>query len=306
LHVFSGAGATATGSHGSGTDLGGCASAISGVEIITASGETLALRRDRDEDFLAAPVNLGALGIVSALTLDTVPTFDITEYEYEGIPEPTFIENLEEIFASGYSVSVFTNWQGTTFDSARVKCLGGSPPMPEEWMGARWSRVPRIPRQGVVGPWCSRLPHEEAAPTRKGTQTEYFVPRALAREAIEEMIGLARLLGPVLRTSEIRTIAADDLWLSPCYRRDSLSIHFTWKEEMTDQPERLAPVLATIESALAPFGARPHWGKLFSTAPEVLADLYEQMSAFGDLGRAHDPSGKFTNAFLERTLGLRS
>jgi xylitol oxidase len=105
-------------------------------------------------------------------------------------------------------------------------------------------------------------------------------------------------VAPVLQISEIRTIAADDLWLSTAYEQDSVALHFTWVKDM----DGVLPVLGLLEESLAPYGARPHWGKLFTTAPEVLRDRYPRLDAFHDLVRRYDPEGKFTNDFLSRRL----
>jgi len=103
-------------------------------------------------------------------------------------------------------------------------------------------------------------------------------------------------IAPLLQISEIRTIAADEFWMSPCYSRPSVAIHFTWRK---DWPA-VRTLLPTIEAQLAPFDARPHWGKLFTMEPVRLRGLYPRMNDFGELARASDPLGKFRNAFLDR------
>jgi xylitol oxidase len=99
----------------------------------------------------------------------------------------------------------------------------------------------------------------------------------------------------VLQISEIRTIAADDLWLSPAYGRESAAFHFTWVADA----DAVTPVLAAVEDRLMPLGARPHWGKVFTTSPEQVAGLYPRAEEFRRLAEEHDPAGKFRNAFVE-------
>jgi xylitol oxidase len=132
----------------------------------------------------------------------------------------------------------------------------------------------------------------------KELQSEYFVPR---RNAVEAILAVERLRGhvsPHLMISELRTIDADQLWMSPCYRQPSLAIHFTWKQEM----EAVSRVMPMIERELAPFGVRPHWGKLFTVPAAQLQQRYERWADFRDLIAAQDPGGKFRNEFLTANL----
>ncbi len=126
-------------------------------------------------------------------------------------------------------------------------------------------------------------------------QSEYFVPRKNAVEAIMAVYKLADQVGPHLLTTEIRTIAADNLWMSPCYKQDSVAIHFTWKQDWPN----VSKLLPIIERELAPFNARPHWGKMFTMAPAKLQSLYEKLPDFQDLIKEYDPQGKFRNGFLD-------
>jgi xylitol oxidase len=152
-------------------------------------------------------------------------------------------------------------------------------------------------QMGVPGPWYERLPHFKMGFTPsagKELQSEFFVPRQHAVEAILAVEKLHEKISPHLLITEIRTIAADDLWMSPCYQQDSVAIHFTWQQ---DWPAVKA-VLPEIENALAPFGVRPHWGKLFTIAPAVLRSRYKRLAEFVELAKMYDPQGKFRNEFL--------
>jgi xylitol oxidase len=105
-------------------------------------------------------------------------------------------------------------------------------------------------------------------------------------------------IAPLLQISEIRTIAADDLWMSPCYEQDCIGIHFTWKKDW----EGVRELLPVIEEHLSPFDARPHWAKLFTLPPARLEKLYKKLPDFRQLLQHYDPQGKFRNAFLDKHI----
>ncbi len=257
------------------------------------------------ERFRGAVVGLGALGVVATLTLDLVPAFDVRQYVYQGLPAAMLCSHFDEIFGSGYSVSVFTDWQGTRHSQVwvkqRVGAAGSWRPEPR-WMDATLAEKPLhpIPGQparyateqlGVPGPWHERLPHfrAEATPSSgQELQSEYLLPRQRAAAAFDALASLASVLAPVLQICEIRTVAPDDLWLSPSYQRDTVALHFTWIKDIAS----VTPVIAAIEHLLAPLGARPHWAKLFATAPHAVRALYPRSADFQQLRRDMDPAGK--------------
>lgn len=307
------AGACATGTHGSGNSNGNLATAVCAMEMITAGGDAVTMSREADGDrFRGAVVGLGALGIVTSLSLDIVPAFGIRQYVYENLPHEQLYEHLTDIFASAYSVSLFTDWRSPRIRQVWLKQRAGEhdPPTPgTRWYGALAADGPRHPvpglpaanstRQlGVPGPWHERLPHFRLDFTPSAgdeLQSEYLLPQRLAAGALRAIASIGDRVAPVLRISEIRTVAADDLWLSPSYRQDSMAIHFTW---INDVPA-VMPVLATVEDRLAPFGARPHWGKLFTTSPAAVSRLYDRLPDFQRLLRSLDPDGKFRNKFVD-------
>ncbi len=304
------AGACATGTHGSGDANGNLATAVSALQMVTAGGDLATLSRDGDgEAFRAAVVGLGALGIVTSLTLDLVPAFGIRQYVYEGLPRDQMDEHLAEIFASAYSVSLFTDWRRPWIRQVWLKRLAGEPAVPQRWLGAVLADGPRHPvpgmspvycteQLGAPGPWHLRLPHfrlEFTPSTGEELQSEYLVPRERASEALAAVGRVSDRVTPVLQISEIRTVAPDDLWLSPSYQRPSVAIHFTW---IKDQ-EAVTPVLAAIEDELAPLQARPHWAKLFSISPAALRGLYQRLPDFQRLRGEYDPAGKFGNDLVD-------
>ena len=317
------AGACATGTHGSGNGNQNLAGFVRGVRLVDASGDVVELTRGVDEDFPGAPVGLGALGVVTHLTVDVQPTFDVAQYVYEDVALDEVIEQHEDVYASGYSVSTFTNWasgraavwlklrRANDDDGDAGGDVGGfAEPRRPEWLGGRLAEhashpVPGMPAEnctqqlGVPGPWHERLPHfrPEFTPSNGAEiQSEFFVPRAAAVGAFEAMRGLGARIASVVQVSEIRSIAADDLWLSPTYGRDSFALHFTW----IDDRAAVTPVLAAIEDALLPLGARPHWGKLFVSGPEAALATYERAGDFRQLLGRRDPGGKFRNEFIDR------
>jgi alditol oxidase len=308
------AGACATGTHGSGDANGNLATAVTAVEMVAADGEVTALRRDADGDrFRAAVVGLGAFGIVTRMSLDIIPAFDVEQYVYEDLPCEQLKTHFDEIFSSAYSVSVFTGWQGSRHRMLWVKRRTGEHgwwrPEPR-WMGATLADRPRHPiagepassatqQLGVPGPWHERLPHfrlDFTPSSGEEIQTEYLMPRHVVSGALDAMAGIGERTAPVLKVSEIRTIAADGLWMSPSYQRDTVAFHFTWINDAA----AVTPVIAAIEDRLVPLGARPHWGKLFTVPPPVVSSLYERSADFAALLSQADPGGKFRNAFITR------
>jgi xylitol oxidase len=253
-------------------------------------------------------VGLGALGIVSELTLDLEPTFSVRQNLYLDLPFATLLENFSTIMGSAYSVSLFTPWRGEAIGQVWVKARGDAP-APADFFGAQpatraWHPIPEIDptpcteQMGVPGPWHLRLPHfrMEFTPSAGAElQSEYFVAAENAVPALKALKAIEDKIAPELMISEIRTIAADDLWMSPAYRQDSVAFHFTFKPNWP----AVANVLPQIEWALRPFNARPHWGKLFTMSPADVQAGFPRLEDFRGLLAAHDPAGKFRNDFVE-------
>lgn len=312
------AGSVATATHGSGTRNGCLATSVSGLEMITADGDLVTIDRDT-EHFDGTVVGLGALGIVVSVILDLVPTFGMRQRVYEDLPLEVLDDHFHDLIASAYSVCLFTDWreprltqiwinQRTDEDEPRS--------VTATWFTAAPAERPRHPvpefspasctlQLGALGRWHDRLPHfrPDFEPSSAGNelQSEYMVARQDAVRALHALGCVRNRIHPVLQVCEIRAVAADRLWMSPFYGRDSVSIHFTWIADM----RAVRPVVELVEEQLAPLRARPHWGKVFSTPPALMRSLYPRLTDFAKLACRYDPAGKFRNAFIDHYLSGR-
>ena len=300
-------GAIATATHGSGTGNQSLAAGVSALELIVADGSIRRLGRG-DADFDGAVVSLGALGLVTRVSLDVVPAFDLRQYVFEQLPWSAVEAELDAILAGGYSVSLFTTWDEPSVGTVWVKTREQLGPQP--YFGASPATQPHNPvpgahcdnateQLGVPGPSYDRLPHFRLGFTPSSgdeLQSEYVVPRHHGAAAVSELRRLGNAVSSLLLVSEIRSIAADTLWLSPFSEQDSIAFHFTWQP----RPAEVLAVLPQIESALAPFSVRPHWGKLFVGSAEALEAVYPKLPDFRRLAQGLDSGGKFHNAFLRR------
>ena len=307
------AGACATGTHGSGVTNGNLATSVLSFDLVKPDGSLVTLDRDHP-DFPAVTVGLGAFGIVTQLTLELQPAFDVRQDLFLDLPVSALEEHFDDIMSSGYSVSLFTTYGGDTVSEVWIKRRTDreAPDLPADFYGARAATEEMHPiagldpvnttsQLGVPGPWYDRLPHFRMGFTPsagKELQAEYFVARTDAVAAMRALRALGERIDPLLMISEVRTIRADDFWMSPAYRRDSVALHFTWKQE---EPAVRA-LLPLIEAALAPFAVRPHWGKLFTLETETLRQRYPRFDDFVALAQRYDPEGRFRNDYLDRTV----
>ncbi len=307
------AGACATATHGSGDRNGNLATAVTALEFVAADGELVALSRERDGDtFLGAVVGLGALGVVTRMTLAVEPAFSVQQEVYVDLPVAQLEANFEAIESGAYSVSLFTDWQRDAVNEVWLKRrLPGDAALPvaAELFSATLATNALHPiaalsaesctiQEGIPGPWHERLPHfrMECTPSSGDElQTEYFVPRHHALAAMRAVAALRDRLAPVLMISEVRTIAADALWMSPCYGQECVGLHFTWQPNWT----AVQALLPLIEQQLAPFEPRPHWGKVFTMPAAQVQACYPRLADFRALLRQYDPQGKFRNPFVD-------
>lgn len=344
------AGASATGTHGSGDRNQALAASVRAIDLVTVGGDIVSLSRDGDaEVFGGAVLALGALGVATHLTLDVVPAFDVRQRVYLDLPaEELRGAGLDAVLAGAYSVSIFHHWDGTgaqiwakqavlagdaaqratAAEAAGAPAAAAEPatiglpadvlpvdadsPFPEIWRGARLATGPMHPLPGMPGDVCTdqtgapgpsheRLPHFrlEFTPSHgEEIQSEYYVPRAQIADALAAVMPLGERIRPLLHASEVRTVAADDLWLSPAHDRDSALVHFTWKQ----MPAEVEALLPEVEAALAPFSPRPHWGKVFTTPAEEVRACYPRLAEFQALAERLDPTGTFRNEYVATYL----
>lgn len=304
------AGACATATHGSGAANENLAAAVAGLTLVTAAGDVVELTGDD-----GAVVHLGALGVVVSLDLELVPSFDISQWVYENLPLDTLDDHFTDLMTSAYSVSMFTDWRAPRLTQLWLKEDPGLPPSVarEPWFTATPALSARNPvpgaspeacteQLGVPGRWYERLPHFRPAfkpSAGDELQSEYLLPVARAVPALHALNEIRDRLAPVVRVCEVRVVAADDLWLSTCYHRDSVAFHFTWIADTA----AVLPVVTDLERQLAPFAPRPHWGKVFTTPPEEFRSSYERLPDFLALMHHFDPTAKFRNPYTTRNLG---
>jgi xylitol oxidase len=313
LPQISVAGACATGTHGSGRRLGCLATAVSGVQLVRHDGELLTFRRGHPS-FPGTVVALGSLGVVTALTLDVVPTFDVRQVVYLGLPHATLSERFDEVLDGAYSVSVFTDWRDETVRVFRKDRVGlDDADFAPYWLGATAATAPSHPvpgadtagateQLGVPGPWHERLAHFRVNFTPSSgdeLQSEYLVAREHGAAAFDAVHRVRDQVAPALQICEIRTVAADDMWLSMAYGRDSVALHFTWFDDVV----AATAAIVAVERALEPFAPRPHWGKLFTLEPDVVRERYQRLPDFQRLRGELDPTNKLGNEFVDRYLG---
>ena len=310
------AGACATSTHGSGIRNGSLATAVSAIEFINAAGDIVSLSKEKDGDgFNGAVVGLGTIGIVTKVTLDLLPSFKMKQLVYMNMPMGELEKNFETIMSGGYSVSLFTDWKNKNINQVWIKSkVEGNEPVAiaPEFHGAKAATKNMHPledlsaencteQMGVPGPWYERMPHFRMGFTPssgKELQSEYFISFENAYDGLIAIEKLNDKVSPHLFITEIRTIAADQLWMSPFYKKTCVAFHFTWKQEW----EEVQKLLPLIEEALAPYNPRPHWAKLFTLKPAVLQSRIALLNDFKTMMAKYDPDSKFRNDFINDNL----
>ena len=306
-------GAIATGTHGSGDGNRVLSAAVRALRYVGADGELHEVRRG-DADFPALAVGLGAAGITVTVTLDIQPTFRVRQDIYTGITWDAALAGYDELTSAGYSVSVFSRWEDDTLGSVWVKTRldADDDPVGDTLLDGERELTGASPLDGmtnvtelagVPGPWLLRLPHfrlDMQPSFGDEIQTEYFVDRADAPAALSAVKALGDGIRPHLIVTELRTAASDDLWLSPAYQRDVVIIHFTWY----NHPDEVGALLPDIEQALAPFRARPHWGKAHRFDRAAMERVHPRLADARAVFERLDPDGRFVNDHLVR-VGVR-
>jgi alditol oxidase len=307
------AGSVATATHGSGNGNPTLASAVQAMTLVSGTGEVIHLGQQSPE-LEGAVVHLGALGVLTEVTLAIEPTFNVRQDIYQRLPWEALTGSFEDVMGSGSSVSVVTDFAGDTAELLWVKTrlINDEPrQMPETLFGATGATeqlhmtpgndpLHCTPQLGEPGPWCDRLPHfllGYSPSTGAEIQSEYLLDRCHAADAIGALRELGPQIAELAQSCEIRTMAADDLWLSPAYQRATFGIHFTWRPDAA----AVAALLNHIEVALAPYEPRPHWAKVF-TGPFDFSHLYPRVADFRALANRYDPDHKFSTPYLRHTV----
>ena len=308
------AGASATGTHGSGRTNQILGRSIRALTLVAPDGELVRLDRDSEPDFDGCVLSLGRIGIVTEVELDVVPSYDIAQTVLLDLTDEALADHLPDILSAAYSVSVFSALVPDR-NRAWLKARVGDPGLPtdREWGGVP-ATVPQHPidgeptdsateQLGHVGPWHERMPHFrlDFVPSRGDElQSEYLMPLEHAGAAWAALLELREPLRRALLTTEIRVVAGDPMWLSPTGGVDCVAFHFTW----TLEPDTVAAILELVEGAFAPYDARPHWGKVFRMPEPDLRAAYPRIGDFRDLVARFDPDGRFGNALVDGWLGL--
>lgn len=305
-------GAVATATHGSGVRNGNLSTAVTALEFVNGKGELVRLDENMD-DFFAAVVHLGAIGVTTSLTLKIQPSFEVRQLVYQNLPFSVLADDFEAVMGSAYSVSLFTTWSGDTIDQVWQKHVGLTGEPTADLLGAKLSPVKLHPlpghpaefcteQLGIPGPWNERLAHfkmEFTPSSGEELQSEYMVPRQYSYQALQAINSIRDQISPILHVSEVRTAAEDRFWMSPSYGQPVTCIHLTWKKNW----EAVRAILPTIEAVLEPYGAMPHWGKLFLMGSDRLKTVFPRFEDFRAYANSCDPKGKFRNAYLDQVLG---
>lgn len=298
------AGAVATATHGSGVANGNLATAVRGMEILRSDGEVAWVGGDALRDLV---VHLGALGVVTRVELAVEATYDVSQTVFDGLGWSDFFAGFDQIMALATSVSAFTTW-GSVVGQIWCKQRTGADPM--EIAGATAASVEQhpipghdatncTPQLGTPGPWHERLPHFRmgfAPSSGDEIQSEWHVPARDGAASIDAVRSTADHFSDVLMVTEIRTVATDQLLLSPQFDQETVSLHFTW----ANRPSEVAEAVSAVEHALAPFAPRAHLGKVFSKGLTGIDSA--RRDRFVEQCRTWDPNQVFWSQWLEENL----
>lgn len=312
------AGAIATGTHGSGTLLGNLATSVAGLELIQATGEVVRVDR-RTPDFDGMVVSMGGLGLVTAVTLDVDFDYEIEQHVYGEVPLGLIAEQVEMVLGAAYSVSIFTTFAGDVDGQVAHIWLKRRTDGSDQSMtpGPTFLDAPAAmmqhhpvpghdgnvctPQLGKPGLWADRLPHFRMGFTPSAgneVQSEFFVEASAGSAALDSLREAAPSFANRLMVGEVRSIAADELWMSPHFERASIAFHFTWHAGDNER------AVSAVEEALAPFAPRPHWGKVFHADRFSAVSSYEMFDDFVEMTTRLDPHGVFRNEWWHRVLGV--
>ena len=318
------AGSISTATHGTGARFQNVSAQIESIELIAADGTTRVLDERSDADgFRAARVGLGALGAIYAVTIRTVPAFTLARLDHP-VPLAETLDSLPQKVAEveHFEFYVFPHTETALCRESSRTDQPPAPPHPagrfarevvlENWVSGAFSAIAR--RAPAAGPLLARGAAASFANVSKVdrsyrvfaserrikfTEMEYAIPIEHAREAVERVLEIAsrpemRCVFPI----EVRFVAADDALLSPSHERDScyIAVHqdreLDWRRYFRE-----------VETVLASYGGRPHWGKRHERTAAELGGLYPRWAAFAKARARFDPDGRFANGYTDRVLG---
>ena len=325
------AGALCTGTHGTGARLGGLATQVEALELVMADGSVVTCSAaNRPELFAAARIGLGALGVITAVTLRCVPSFTLQADE-RPLPVEEVLEQFDALAAANDHFEFYWFPYGRKALVKRNNRLPApavpAPPVPGTMPGWRRFWEFEVMENAAFGTLCrigrarprlipalnrfssaalssrsyTDVSHRVFVTPRRVrfAESEYAVPReSLAHVIAELRRAVPRLPDPVMFPVEVRVAAADDVWLSTAYGRESayVAIHQYTGLPYQDYFDR-------FESIVAEAGGRPHWGKLHSLDAARLRPLYPRFDDFRRVRAEADPEGRFGNAYLTRVFG---
>ncbi|MET0784895.1 MAG: D-arabinono-1,4-lactone oxidase [Leifsonia flava] len=320
-------GATSTGTHGTGGRFGGIATQIRALTLVTASGELLRVSETENPELLgAAALGLGALGVVVDVTLQLVPAFALHAVErpepLEGVLED-YLERSQsadhfEFYWFPHTATALTKTNTRLPADAPLKPLGRFSRFVDDELVANGAyrmlcalgtsfpgTVPATAR--LAERFSGNRDFTDAAPsvfvtnrTVRFREMEYALPREAVPSAMREVRQLIdrndwRVSFPL----EVRSAAADDLWLSTASGRDTgyIAVHRYYREDQR-------PYFSAVEAIMRAHDGRPHWGKMHDLEAAELATMYPRFDDFVALRDRLDPAGMFANPYLDRVLGV--
>uniref|UniRef100_A0A915D0Y3 FAD-binding PCMH-type domain-containing protein n=1 Tax=Ditylenchus dipsaci TaxID=166011 RepID=A0A915D0Y3_9BILA len=313
------AGAINTAVHGSGAGIGNLATQVLGLQMVLADGSVVQYSKGQnDTELAAATVGLGALGIVTQVTLQAQPTYNLAINVFENMDMSVLDTQLYNITHSGYAINMWSTfgtpgvldqvWITTKVDSNGVNAYGnvsqlyGAPAATAQ--SSPIAALPPtyvVPQMGIVGPYYERLTDYDlglSGQEGQQTQSEYYVDFDDFVPALKALQTLSAEINAVVYVALFRITEKDELWMSPQYKKTTMAIHFSWQPKL----DQVMALLPKIEAALAPFNPIPHWGKLYTLKPEQYLPLLPKYPEWREQVELHDPTHKFRNKWLEENI----
>jgi len=320
-------GAISTGTHGTGARLGGIATQVTGIELVTADGSVVSCSADARPDlFSAARVSLGALGVISTITLQCTPAFalaaderpmpldevlgrfgelaaDNDHFEFYWFPygKNALVKRNNRVAGGNAAPGAMPNWRRFLEYEVMENAAFGALCRTGRAVPATIKPLNRLAAATLSKRSYSAPSHQVFVTPRRVrfVESEYAVPREALLDVLGELrAGVPRLAHPVMFPVEVRIAAADDVWLSTAYGRDSayVAIH-----QYVGLPYQ--EYFQLFESVASAAGGRPHWGKMHTRDAAYLTGAYPRFADFLRVRDETDPGRLFANRYLEQVFG---